>query len=90
MAKKTTAKRTIFRLYAPEAKEVFLAGSFNDWEPAAQPLKPDKNGNWKTRISLESGTHEYRFVVDGEWKDDPMNEEAWPNAFGTNNSVVRI
>ena len=90
MAKKTTAKRTIFRLYAPEAKEVFLAGSFNDWGPAVHPLKPDNNGNWKTRINLKSGTYEYRFVVDGKWKDDPMCEKARPNAFGTYNSMVQV
>ena len=54
-----------------EACRVFLAGSFNAWNPTAHPLKKDKKGLWKTSMTLDQGVYQYRFVVDGEWKVDP-------------------
>ena len=54
-----------------EAGRVFLAGSFNAWDPTAHPLKKDKRGQWKTSVTLNQGVYQYRFVVDGEWKVDP-------------------
>lgn len=32
------ARETIFRVHAPGARSVYLAGTFNDWEPSAQAL----------------------------------------------------
>ena len=41
-----------------------------------------KEGIWKTRITLEPGTCEYRFVVDGQWCNDPGRAEFRQNEFG--------
>ena len=90
MATKVTKKRVLFRLDAPQARAVFLAGSFNDWDPVVRPLKRNAKGIWTTRISLEPGTHEYRFWVDGEWQDDPACQELQHNQYGTSNCVVRV
>jgi hypothetical protein len=38
-------------------------------------------------MSLKPGRHEYRFVADGEWLDDPTAEQRIANAFGTENCV---
>ena len=83
-SKKLAKKRVYFKLEAPEAKEVVVAGTFNDWD--TRPLKPSKKGVWSTFMSLESGVYEYRYLVDGEWKNAP-NAESVPNAFGTENCV---
>ncbi len=64
-------KRVLFRLSDAGACRVYLAGSFNAWDPTAHPLKKDKRGLWKTSIILDPGIYQYRFVVDGEWKADP-------------------
>ena len=90
MPKQTTKKRIAFRLHAPEASEVFLVGSFNDWDITGRPMKQDEKGTWKTTVSLEPGVHEYRFIVDGEWQDDPGCEERSANAFGAHNCMIRI
>lgn len=90
MAKKSSKKRVGFKLNAPEAQEVFLAGSFNEWDEGARPLKKDAKGVWRTRISLEPGEYEYRFIVDGEWVDDPECEDRCENEYGICNCVVRI
>ena len=71
MATTKSKKRKLFKLLAPQAESVYLAASFNDWDPHARPLKKDARGLWKTSVTLPLGKHEYRFVVDGEWRDDP-------------------
>ncbi len=30
------------------------------------------NGQFSTFVDLPVGTHEYKFIVDGEWKHDPL------------------
>ena len=90
MARQPTKKRVTFKLSAPAATEVFLTGSFDDWDVVRRPMKKDEKGTWKTRVNLAPGAHEYRFVVDGEWQDDPACEERVANAVGTLNCVVRV
>lgn len=87
---KSSKKQVHFKLEAPAAKEVYLAGSFNDWDLAARPLKKDAKGVWRTRINLEPGVYEYLYYADGEWMDDPQCEERCLNEFGTYNNLVRV
>ena len=68
--RKKNHKRITFKLHAPEARSVLLAGDFNSWEPEMHPLKKSSNGLWKKMISLAPGRYEYRFVVDGEWQNE--------------------
>jgi hypothetical protein len=79
-----------FTLYEPRAMEVFVAGCFNDWNPFATPLQRDDAGMWSCTIELGPGRHEYRFVVDGDWRDDPLNSMRCFNEFGTENCVVVV
>jgi 1,4-alpha-glucan branching enzyme len=90
MADKNTKKRVTFKLNNPEAREVFLAGSFNNWDPSARPLKKDAKGVWKTIIMLPRGTYEYRLVIDGQWVDDPESVEKRLNEFGSLNSIIVV
>ena len=86
----TVAKKRIsFRYDDPEAKAVFLAGSFNGWNPEANPMKRDKTGAWSIVLNLFPGIYEYRFVVDGLWKTDPACEEHHPNRYGGHNCVLK-
>lgn len=58
-----------------ETEAVYLAGEFNDWKPTAHRMDgPDDQGLFTTRLKLNSGIYEYKFVVDGkEWTSDPQN-----------------
>jgi 1,4-alpha-glucan branching enzyme len=77
-------------IYWPGAKEVCVAGSFNDWQPDSTPMSEVEGGLWKKELALKPGCHEYRFVVDGNWVDDPKATEWIPNQFGTANAVLRV
>jgi 1,4-alpha-glucan branching enzyme len=83
-------KRVTFKLIAPEAGQVILAGTFNGWAEDATPLKRDAKGVWKTQVTLEPGRYEYRFRVDGHWRDDPENPARIPNGFGTENCIREV
>jgi 1,4-alpha-glucan branching enzyme len=69
-AKKMT-KPVNFVCVAPGAKEVFLAGDFNQWRPAAAPMQRQPDGAWLLQVSLHHGHHRYYFVVDGKTVLDP-------------------
>lgn len=76
--------------YSPEqtAKKVCVAGSFNDWKP--ETMRKQKSGEYVKNITLQAGTHEYKFVVDGSWQHDPENEQCSQNEMGTLNSVAVV
>lgn len=60
-----------FRLEAPQAQSVELAGSFTDWAPDYE-MTESAPGVWTAMVPLDPGVHDYTFVVDGErWIPDP-------------------
>ncbi|RPI79550.1 MAG: glycoside hydrolase [Desulfobacteraceae bacterium] len=87
-------KKVTFNLTAPEAGRVYLAGDFNEWKGDVTPLKPQKNNGaateWRTILQLQPGTYQYRYIVDGEWRNDPLSRERAPNEFGTFNDIVKV
>ena len=84
----TRAVELIF--HAPQARQVTVAGTFNQWEPAKTSLRREQDGVWKATLSLAPGRYEYRFVVDGEWLSDPRAGESAPNEFGSTNSILAV
>ncbi|MGV3539657.1 MAG: glycogen-binding domain-containing protein, partial [Rufibacter sp.] len=79
-----------FKLPAfPNARRVYLSGSFNDWRER-ELLMNKTVGGWELPLYLADGTHTYRFIVDGQWYEDPTNKERYPNEFGEHNSVIRL
>lgn len=65
----------LFSLVAPEANDVELVGSFNNWDREhGVKLTRNSNGVWHAKLDLETGRHLYKFVIDGAWCPDPANE----------------
>lgn len=86
---KSPVKRVRFNYYAPQAGLVCVAGAFNGWDPRRDPMKKGPRG-WTLTKTLRSGTYEYRFVVDGIWRDDPSCPTRRPNPFGGENCVLEV
>jgi len=80
-----------FVLYAPGARHVAVAGTFNQWDLNAAPLaRAGSSGVWSTTLALPVGQHQYAFVVDGErWVADPA-APAIDDGFGRRNSMVAV
>jgi 1,4-alpha-glucan branching enzyme len=83
-------QEVVLTFFAPEARVVQVAGTFNGWRPEANPLEHAESGEWTARLMLKSGQYEYRFVVDGEWSDDPQATQSVANPHGGLNSVLRV
>jgi 1,4-alpha-glucan branching enzyme len=90
MVERIAKRRVDFEYYSPEAKSVFLAGTFNGWNTAANPMKRNKEGRWSTFVNLYPGFYEYQFVVDGAWRDDPACKKRHLNKYGGYNSVLVV
>ena len=90
-------KATRISCRAPEAKEVFLVGTFNDWRPRATPMIREGKGEWGARLELVPGRYEFKYVVDGQWCYEPgfpdqacECEGCVPNVFGTLNRILEV
>ena len=90
MARIASAKPIEFKFYAPSAKRVSLAGSFNKWDTKALSAKKDSRGNWAVKVNLKPGRYEYKFVVDGNWLNDPRCTSCTTNTFGSQNCIVEV
>jgi chromosome partitioning protein len=75
---------------APEAKEVYLAGEFNNWKLDENSRMEQNNGFWSKRINLNNGKYRYRFVIDGNWSEDPDNPLKQLNPYGTMDSLLEV
>lgn len=87
MKTKNNKVNQVFSYNAPKAVSVLLAGDFTEWRKNAIALKPQGDGMWKAIAQLKPGTYHYRFVVDGEWQDDPECAARVPNPFGTQDAI---
>ena len=88
-----TGKGTVsqtFSLTAPGALSVALVGDFTHWRKKPVSLHKEAGGIWRATVSLAPGEHHYRFLVDGEWRDDPECAVRVPNPFGSQNAVVNV
>ena len=75
----------------PRASSVQIAGDFNNWQPESSCMERigDK-GTWRAKMDLSRGRYRYRLVVDGQWQQDPYNENMEMNPYGDYNSVLEV
>ena len=64
---------------SPNAREIILTGSFNDWDPAALPMTRSADGQWSAALELPRGRYEYKFVVDGVLCCEPHLKNGHPD-----------
>jgi hypothetical protein len=81
-------RKVTFRLPGhPDAGEVFVAGTFNNWAPGRHPLTR-RGDAWTVEAEVVPGRVEYKFIVDGRWMLDPANPER--TAAGEFENSVRL
>lgn len=84
-------RETAFQISAPEAKEVYIVGDFNHWKiNDASRLSRLDDGKWEKRFTLSPGKYRYKFVVDGKWVLDSLNQDKEQNPYGTYDSVKNL
>ena len=88
--KKIERRRVTFKLEASGAREAILVGDFNGWDGKKHPMKRDNKGRWSKIVTLAPGRHEYKYVVDGQWQNDPGSNQVVANTFGTLNNFLDV
>jgi 1,4-alpha-glucan branching enzyme len=84
------SKKTFESFVWPIQKDVVqvcLAGDFNNWTPMEMEKMDD---GFQAIVDLPPGEYQYKFIVNGEWVEDPAAEKVMPNEFGTANSVLVV
>ena len=90
-AAKIIEKSVTFTVHAESGKTVYLAGTFNNWDPTGKKMLEKKgDGVYSVAIKLVPGTYQYKFVIDGTWCADPENRDFVQNDHGTLNSVITV
>jgi 1,4-alpha-glucan branching enzyme len=95
-----TARGILFRYKAPAARQVNLAGEFNNWlgtvsgrlDPNIDPMKDlDGDGIWEITLPLPPGRYQYKYVIDQvDWQEDPSNPETIDDGYGGFNSILVV
>jgi enterochelin esterase-like enzyme len=82
-----------FVYYDPQARRVSVAGEFNQWSRGGIALMEqiDETGLFHYTLNLsEPARLEYKFIVDGEWKLDPLCPNTVDNGIGGRNSYFVV
>jgi chromosome partitioning protein len=89
-----SAREVVIRFRDADASDVRIAGDFNGWVPdkGVRSLIESEGDNriWTKILQLPPGTYQYRYVVDGEWREDPNNPEVIESSIGGRNSVMVV
>ncbi len=87
-------REVVVRFRDSRAEDVRIAGDFNGWVPdkgVDSRLESDGSGRvWTKILHLPPGTYQYRYVVDGEWREDPENPQTLPGSSGGRNSILVV
>lgn len=72
------------------AQNISVVGDFSNWDADLFHLVEGKHGHYQLDLPLLwSENVAYKFVVDGNWINDPTNNQKAPDGFGGLNSIIR-
>ncbi|RZJ69857.1 isoamylase early set domain-containing protein [Flavobacterium sp.] len=81
--------KVTFSVEAKSAETASVVGDFNAWDAEAGTLAKQKNGTFKGVFDLaKDSVYEFRYVVDGEYQNEPEADGTRGNDFGSENSVL--
>lgn len=79
----------MFRVWAPNAQSVNVAGTFNNWNATSHPLCSEGNGYWSADVSGVTNKTQYKYAIRHagvtHWRRDPRGR-AVVNSVG--NSII--
>jgi 5'-AMP-activated protein kinase regulatory beta subunit len=83
-------------VWTPEGREipneVLISGSWKKWqilEKLSKEVKETGETFFRINLTLLTGTYEYKFVVDGEWRYDPTSPVV-DDQHGSYNNFVKV
>ncbi|XP_054808221.1 protein PTST homolog 2, chloroplastic isoform X2 [Prosopis cineraria] len=83
-----TFLKTICVVWPNSASEVLLAGSFDGWS-SKRKMEKSNAGVFSVYLQLYPGKYEIKFIVDGEWKIDPLRPIVQNNGYENNLLIIQ-
>nr|AER10554.1 AMP-activated protein kinase beta subunit [Echinococcus multilocularis] len=83
-----TTLPTVFK-WEGGGKEVYISGTFNGWKSKIPMVKIFSKQNFYTIIDLPEGEHQYKFIVDGQWKLG-KNQPTTTSPTGVQNNIITV
>ncbi|TPP60996.1 5'-AMP-activated protein kinase regulatory beta subunit [Fasciola gigantica] len=79
---------TVFK-WEGGGKDVYISGTFNGWKSKIPMVRSSSKRNFYTIVDLPLGEHQYKFIVDGQWKLD-QKQPVTTSAAGVQNNVIEV
>ena len=68
-----------------------IAGDFNNWNPETLSFSDvPEEPRWRKEFSLKPGSYRYKYLLDGQWIEDPENDKTVDDSYGGINSMIDI
>ncbi len=83
-------RQQTFTFESASAKSIQLVGDFTQWEKQPIPLHKDSGSVWRATVQLQPGPHRYRFLVDGQWQNDPACALRVANPYGSEDCLRKV
>jgi hypothetical protein len=84
------ARRVTLSVPHLDAAHVVATGDFTSWSREGVRLERRSDGGWSAAVTVAPGEHQYRLLVDGEWRNNPGAQRRVPNGFGSENDVFVV
>ncbi|KAI9111839.1 hypothetical protein K1719_017529 [Acacia pycnantha] len=79
--------KTTCVVWPNSASEVLLAGSFDGWS-SKRKMEKSNTGIFSLYLQLYPGKYEIKFIVDGEWKIDPLRPVVHNDGYENNLLII--
>nr|KYP60254.1 5'-AMP-activated protein kinase subunit beta-2 [Cajanus cajan] len=79
--------KTTCVIWPTKAEEVLLTGSFDGWS-TKRKLEKLSSGMFSVNLLLYPGRYEMKFIVDGEWKVDPLRPVVTSHGYENNLLII--
>ena len=69
-------------------KTAYICGSFTHWQKVPMHWQQvGAAGEWVKMLDLTPGTHQYKFIIDGQWRHDHTASTVLDNLGNVNNCI---
>lgn len=70
-------------------EKAYLVGDFNGWDETSHPFHQDRDGIWRVTLKLaRDREYAFRYLIDGEWRNEGNADRYAQNSNGSYDSVV--
>jgi hypothetical protein len=77
-----------FRWHHGAQREVYVVGSFSNWQTKIR-LTREEDSHFGTVVQIVPGIHQYKFIVDGEWRC-AQDQPRCLDSVGNENNCIEV